>query len=277
MQLGDDRTVRNTSLASAISIRDRGSLITGGLLVAFALLAWLGVVRQTVNMSAGMPGDAADYTSILGMTWFLAGWGVMMAAMMLPSATPMMLVYRQLSLRNSEPGARTIRLVTFVGVYLVIWLGFGVFVYLAGWLLRVAIDADPAIADRVPYALAVVLVVAGLYQFSPLKRACLRSCRSPLSFLMGRWRPGRLASAQLATAHALYCVGCCAALMVVLVAAGAMSLSWVLLIAAIVFIEKLLPQGDVSSRVVGAGLIVLGLAVAANPDLAAMLRGVSLM
>jgi predicted metal-binding membrane protein len=98
-------------------------------------------------------------------------------------------------------------------------------------------------AELVPYGVALVLIAAGTCQLSPLKQVCLRACRSPLGFLLGRWRAGPAGSLVLGMAHALYCVGCCWALMVVLVAAGAMGLSWVLLIASLVSAEKLLPGG----------------------------------
>jgi predicted metal-binding membrane protein len=132
---------------------------------------------------------------------------------------------------------------------------------------------SPIVAASLPYALAGVLIGTGAYQFTALKQSCLRACRTPLSFLMARWRSGYGGTLRLAAAHAGYCVGCCAALMVVLVAAGAMSLPWVLLIAAIVSVEKLVPRGDHIARLVGVGFVVLGIAVAIDPDLAALLRG----
>jgi predicted metal-binding membrane protein len=120
--------------------------------------------------------------------------------------------------------------------------------------------------------LGAVLVAAGVYQFTPLKRACLRVCRNPLSFLLTRSRAGYRGTLGLALEHAAYCVGCCWGLMVVLVAAGAMALHWVLLIAAVVFVEKLLPRGEWTAAIVGSGLLLLGLAVVVHPDLAMVLR-----
>jgi predicted metal-binding membrane protein len=118
-----------------------------------------------------------------------------------------------------------------------------------------------------------VLIVAGAYQFSPLKHACLRACRSPLGFFVGHWRPGFPGSLRMAVAHAGYCLGCCWALMLVLVAAGAMGLAWVVLIAALVGAEKLAPRGDWIARLAGAALIGLGLAIALRPELVASLHG----
>jgi predicted metal-binding membrane protein len=115
-------------------------------------------------------------------------------------------------------------------------------------------------------------VVAGLFQVSPLKQTCLRHCRSPLGFLFGHWRPGWRGGLEMGWAHAWYCLACCWALMVVLVVAGAMGLPWVLLIAAIVAAEKLVPRGEWVARLTGVALVLLGLAVAVRPDLAIALR-----
>ena len=164
----------------------------------------------------------------------------------------------------------------FGAIYLVIWLGLGAIVYLAGVGLNVLAGANPNVTSRLPYLLAAVLVATGVYQFTPLKRACLRNCRTPVGFVMGRWQAGYRGTIELAAAHASYCVGCCVALMVVLVAAGAMSLPWVLLIATIVFIEKLLPRGELFARLAGVGFVILGLAITVDPDLAAMLRGTAM-
>jgi predicted metal-binding membrane protein len=199
---------------------------------------------------------------------FLVAWGVMMAAMMLPSATPMILLYAALHKNASRSAPPGIPSALFALVYLAIWLAFGIRVYIAS----VVVASQTGLAGVLPYALAVVLIGTGVYQLTPLKRVCLRVCRSPLGFLLARARTGYGGTLRLALEHAGYCVGCCMALMVVLVAAGAMSLQWVLLIAAVVAFEKLLPGGEWTARMVGAGLVVLGIAVAVNPDVGMLLR-----
>jgi len=118
-----------------------------------------------------------------------------------------------------------------------------------------------------------VLVVAGAFQLSTLKRRCLRHCRSPLGFLLGHWRAGWRGSLALGWSHALYCLGCCWALMLMLVAAGSMGLVWVLLVAAVVAAEKVLPAGEWIARITGVALIGLGVVVAVRPGLALTLRG----
>jgi predicted metal-binding membrane protein len=239
--------------------RDRTGLITGGLLLVVALAAWLALLNQG-EMPTSVPGLAEAGA-------FVGAWSVMMAAMMLPSATPMLALYAVLR-RNASDSQRGVPAAVFALVYLAVWAAFGVPVYLASLI----ISAQTWLTDLLPYAIAVALVGAGLYQLTPLKRACLRVCRNPLSFLLARSRAGYRGSLSLAFEHAMYCVGCCWALMVVLVAVGAMALNWVLLIAVVVSVEKLLPQGGWSAAIAGAGLVILGLSVAANPALVMMLR-----
>jgi predicted metal-binding membrane protein len=259
--------------------RDRGVWLTGGLLIAIAALAWVSVVRQAMSMSgtsvdAGMAGiSQANVAWPVNATAYLGAWGVMMAAMMLPSATPMIALYGAISRNSSRSGQKGASTILFALVYLAVWLAFGLPVYAASRLIAWAAVMYPGVAGLFPYAVAAVLLAAGAYQFSPLKRACLRVCQSPLGFLMGHWRAGYAGTLKMAWEHAAYCAGCCWGLMVVLVAAGAMSLPWVLLIAVLVFAEKLLPYGQWTARIAGGALIGLALLVVARPDLAALLRG----
>lgn len=251
--------------------RDRVSYLVGAALVVISGIAWVGVVRQGMDMQPGMTSDAGTL-SLSAAAIFLAAWGVMMAAMMLPSATPMIVMYEKIS-RGLARRERVLPTALFAAIYLSIWLGLGVLVYIAGVGLSALAETNPDLTGWLPRILAAVLVATGLYQFTTPKQACLRNCRTPVSFLMSHWRSGYAGTVKLAIAHSAYCVGCCVALMVVLVAAGAMSLPWVLLIATIVFVEKLLPRGDLFARAAGVGFVVLGLAILINPDLAAMVRG----
>jgi predicted metal-binding membrane protein len=217
-------------------------------------------------------GSESAAPPLAGALAYLAAWGIMMAAMMLPSATPMIALYGAVHRHFARTGQRSVSTAGFALVYLALWVAFGVPVYLASVGLDMAAATSPALAERLPYLVAAVLVGAGLYQLTPLKWACLRVCRSPLGFLLGHWRAGYGGTLRLAGAHAAYCVGCCWALMVVLVAAGAMGLPWVLLLAAVVFVEKLLPGAAWTARGVGVALIALGALVAGQPDLAGVLR-----
>jgi predicted metal-binding membrane protein len=265
--------------------RDRPTIITAAAVVGLGVLAWASVIADAsmtsmpgMEMSSGGMDDMGGrpFTAALSLpsaAAFLASWGVMMAAMMLPSAAPMVALYGAVHRHADRTGQGGIPTFVFALVYLFAWLLFGIPVYGAQLVVDALLMANPMAASLLPYLLAVVLVAAGAYQFSPLKAACLRACQSPLGFLMARWRPGYRGTLRLGLSHAAYCIGCCWALMVVLVAAGAMGLHWVLLIAALVAAEKLLAGGIWIARTAGALLVVLGALVAVNPGLYMLLRG----
>ena len=247
----------------AALVRDRAALTAGIALLVLAAAAWVAVVAQGSGMGGSMlpaaPGSAQD------AALFTVMWGVMMAAMMLPSAIPMVALYALVS-----RGKRAVPAWLFSAVYLLVWLAIGLPVY-AGSVAVASLGQGGAM--WLPYALAGVLTAAGAYQLTAIKQVCLKHCQSPLTFVMERWRASYGATLRLALAHAAYCVGCCWGLMVILVAAGAMSLPWVLLIAASVFAEKLLPRGEWTARAVGVALILLAVVVAVRPDVAVALRG----
>ena len=246
-----------------------GTLGLGAALLAVAAPAWYLVLRDGSSMSMTGPGASP---SVAEGAAFTIQWGVMMTAMMLPSAAPTIMLYRTVSRRLSATGDRTIPVALFAAVYLLLWLLLGVPVYGAYVVVASLAARWRSFDAAMPYAVAAVLVAAGLYQLTDAKRVCLRHCESPLGFLMRRWRSGYAATLRLAIGHAGYCIGCCWALMVILVAAGAMSISWVLAIAIVVFAEKVLPHGWRTARLVGVGLIALGFAVALRPGLAGIMR-----
>jgi predicted metal-binding membrane protein len=244
---------------------DRTTVIVGAGLTAVTLAAWAGVLAQ------GRPGAMGGMSAGFGLgalTAFVLAWLVMMAAMMLPSAAPLVLLYRV-----AGPGARAINTVFLVAGYLVVWAAFGLPVFVVQQALVMAPDGS-LVARSLPYIVAAVLALAGLYQFTPLKKACLRQCRSPLDFLMQRWHGGgHFAAMRLGVGHGAYCVGCCWGLMAVLVVAGTMSLAWVTLIALVVFVEKVLPFGRRAAQVSGVLLLLLAVVVAIRPQVAGLLRG----
>ena len=169
----------------------------------------------------------------------------MMAAMMLPSVGPLAIVYH----RSSHDPAATAALA--IG-YLFVWVATG-FAALAA--VR-AVDVEML----GPQAVGAIVALAGAYQLTPLKAACLRRCRTPFDFLMQRWRRGRRGAVRLGLEHGLYCVGCCWGLMAVLVGAAAMAPAWAALIALIVFVEKVLPRSVVAARALGVVVVVAGAA-----------------
>jgi len=253
--------------ATAFAGRDRAGVLTSVALLVLAAAAWTRVLL--VPMVDDMPGMGMVMTpTVADGLAYVAAWTIMMAAMMLPSALPMIGLYAATQ-RNASLGARIVAIAVFTSIYLGLWALSGVPIYLGS----VALGA--LTQKALAYGVAGTLLVAGLFQLSPLKQTCLRYCRSPLGFLFGHWRPGWRGGLEMGWAHALYCLGCCWALMVVLVVAGAMGLPWVLLIAAAVAAEKLVTQGDRVAYVIGAVLILLGVAVAVRPDLAIVLRNAS--
>ena len=191
----------------------------------------------------------------------------MMAAMMLPSAMPMILLHRR-GVTGSARMLSELRSAMFIGAYLLVWAAFGVGV----WLVTQLTDALLPMAARPP-AVAAILLLAGVYQFTPLKAACLRVCRRPMDFLLTHWYPGVAGEMRLGLEHGLYCLGCCWALMVVFVGAGAMGLLWAAVIAMVVLVEKVLPRGVAFGRVMGTGLIAGALLVVARPEIAQVLSG----
>jgi predicted metal-binding membrane protein len=268
---------------------DRSGQAVASVVLAVAVTAWVTMLTlpgmQMPGMHAGMaptmmfaPSDSMNMGAIASIGWnwadlvtFTAAWALMMAAMMLPSATPMLALYGTVVRRR---GFRTIagRTTMFAAPYVALWALSGIPVYASTVWIDTLIRSYRWAQEAAPYAVATTLLTAGIYQFTPLKRMCLANCRNPLNFLASHWRPGLAGAARIGFAHAFYCFGCCALLMVVLVAAGAMGLVWVLLIAGAVALEKLAPRWLGSPAIAGAAMIALGAAVALLPSLVSNLR-----
>lgn len=208
-----------------------------------------------------MAGIAADGWSLAGVAAFLAVWTVMMAAMMLPAATPMIFMFAAAQARRGRQVA--VPTWIFVAGYILVWAAAGLLVYVLvqfGSEFATSLDL-PQRSKWAPLALGATLGVAGLYQFTTLKHICLSHCRSPLAFVAQHWRDGRVGALGMGLRHGLYCFGCCWALFAILVAAGVMSLAWMLLLTLIVFVEKLMQRGRRFEGALGIALIALGIAV----------------
>lgn len=190
---------------------------------------------------------------------FIVAWVVMMAAMMIPSSAPMFLLFR-LSANDGPHGE--LRTLAFGAGYLLVWALVGVVVVVAQRVLDVVVSPDLR-----PLGVAAVLLAAGAYQFTPLKATCLRACQTPADFLVRHWRSGTPGALRLGVDHGLYCLGCCWALMAVLVAAGGMGLAWAALVALIVLVEKLAPRAVWFGRAVGVAFAVGALVVVLHPEL----------
>ena len=236
-------------------------IITLAALLVATLLCWFYLYRMTTGMSA--IAAEHDMHAAMGMA-DMAAWGpaeliglfvmwmVMMAGMMLPSATPVMLLvigtYRRRGARARWP-------TTVFGMgYLAAWVSFSAAVSLLQFQLHEAALLSGTMAAKSAVVTGAVFLVAGIYQWLPFKHACLGHCRSPIGFLTKEWRDGLGGAFSMGFWHGLFCVGCCWALMAVLFAAGVMNLLWVAGLAALVFVEKLLPHGVWIARVAGIAL-----------------------
>jgi predicted metal-binding membrane protein len=229
------------------------------LILLAALIAWIVTIDRMWGMDAG-PG-----TDLGGLGWFLGIWVTMMAAMMLPSVAPMALVFARISRDREARGRGFVPTWVFLVGYLAAWAAYGFAAY-GVFRLITAAGTDWLAWDRAgPYVAGGVIVVAGLYQLSPLKEVCLRHCRGPLHYVLHGWREGRLGAVRMGLKHGLYCVGCCWGLMLILLAVGVMSLFWMAVLAAVIFAEKILPYGVRISRVLGVAFVALGIWIAVAP------------
>jgi predicted metal-binding membrane protein len=252
--------------ASANSAAARVAPLRLGLLVAIpvvvALISWGWLAHMIGDMSA-IPGMSSmmmsPHTITSGMFFGLfVMWAVMMAAMMLPTAAPMILAYARMQARDRAEGAGWLPVAAFSLGYVIVWSGFSLAA--AGFqavLTSLAMMSPMMMKTAAPVSGA-ILIGAGLYQFAPLKLACLRLCQSPLSFLMTRWRSGAAGALHMGTSHGTYCVGCCWAMMAVLFAVGVMNTAWIAGLTVVVLLEKTVRSNRMVSRVIGLGLICLG-------------------
>jgi predicted metal-binding membrane protein len=224
------------------------------LLFALAALGWWWTAGQMRGM------DDGPWTGVGTFGWFITVWVVMMAAMMLPSVSPTVALYARMTRQRSL----ALPLLFTVG-YLLTWAAAGVFVF----LLAVAIGALPGDVlswDHAGRWLAGgTLVVAAVYELTPLKEACLGRCRSPLGALLGSWRDGRAGAVQMGMKNGAWCVGCCWALMASLFALGIMSITWMAVVAGLIAIEKVIPWRNVATYGTAAVLFGLGLLVLLAP------------
>ena len=216
------------------------------------------------EMGDAMPNMAADFSPwspVQFLTMFLM-WSVMMIGMMTPSAAPMILIYARVARHASARGTPFAPSAFFYLGYLLAWTGFALLATLSQWALEWALLLSPMMASSSPLFGGLLLVVAGLYQWTPLKYACLSQCQSPLVFIQrhGGFRGERKAAFSLGLRHGIYCIGCCWALMILLFVAGVMNLLWIAALATLVLAEKLIP-GRLLQRGAGVALIVAGVAL----------------
>jgi predicted metal-binding membrane protein len=232
-------------------------------LAALTALAWLYLVRMPMSaadfgavaarLAAPVPSEVVD----LWLTFMM--WAVMMVAMMLPSAAPMIMTYARIA--SDREGAPASRAWIFAAGYVVIWTAFSVAATAAQSALQHATIISNALSVA-PIVGAVILIGAGIYQLTPLKLACLGHCQSPVGFFMTHWRSGAVGAFRMGLSHGEFCVGCCWMLMALLFVAGVMNLAWVAALSALVLLEKLTPWPRTVARSTGAVLVIWGLLLA---------------
>jgi predicted metal-binding membrane protein len=250
------------------AILRRERLIIGGCLAAMVVLAWLYLLHAKSAMpDMDMPGMVMPELNKWEPTTVLllfVMWTVMMVAMMVPSAAPMVLAFLTVNQRRQAMDRPLVPVAIFLFGYLAVWTAFSAVATFAEWGLHQAAMLSTTMTATSTALNGGLLIAAGLFQWTPLKRACLKGCRSPLSFLMSEWRDGTAGAFVMGLRHGAYCVGCCWVLMALLFVAGVMNLLWVAVIALFVMAEKILAKGELLAHVAGIALIIAGAALMAH-------------
>lgn len=250
-------------MGSGGSLRQRYLALAG--LAGVTALAWIYLATVGADVPGARPAGFEPAQPRVWQpidVWFtFIMWGVMMVAMMLPGAAPTILLYNTVSRRQRERGGTGGSMPLFTAGYIVVWAGFSVGATVLQWALHDAGLATPGGMQVIPLIGGAILVAAGAYQWSSLKQACLRHCRSPLDFVLTGWRSGRRGALAMGLEHGAFCLGCCWALMLLLFVGGVMNLLFVAAIAVFVLLEKTLPRGHQVATVTGAVLVGAGVAV----------------
>lgn len=237
--------------------RDRWLVLLG--MGGVSLLSWAYMLdaakpaHQAMAMPVSSPWDAGLLVLSLVM------WSVMMIAMMLPTATPMVLSFTRIQY-GRQPAVRAVRLTwLFMAGYLLAWIGFSLIAAVAQWTLYSLGLMSSAMGRATPFLGGILLMSAGLFQWSGLKEACLTYCQSPLNFLLNQWRPGGWGALNMGLRHGMFCVGCCWLLMLLMFVGGVMNLVWIAAITVYVLAEKLLPGMRRYGRAMGVLLVAVGI------------------
>jgi len=244
-----------------ISLLGRPAVWLVGGLVAVTAVSWIYLFRMAQDMDAMchceemmMPGGAG-----MSIGWMLAMWVVMMVAMMVPTAAPMTLFYARFR-RGRRPDDRIVLPSSlFLLGYIVAWTVFSIAATaLQVMLERTAVMSPMSMKLESRFLGGAILVIAGVFQWTPWKNACLGRCRSPIGFFMTRWRDGAGGSFFMGVHHGLSCLGCCWALMLLLFVLGTMNMLWIAALTALVLIEKVAPRGDLVARIAGVAMVAAG-------------------
>jgi predicted metal-binding membrane protein len=253
------------SANSAYPLARERNLIFATLLIlaaaAWGFLIWQATMMDTTTMMGGA------LTMGLGAPLFLAIWVAMMVAMMFPTAAPMILMFAAIHAGNRQRERAFVPTWIFVSAYLVVWALFGVLAYAVATGLEYLAGQTPWVMDNAGRLGGAVLVLAGLYQLSPLKHACLAKCRTPRQFILSSWRDGYGGAFRMGLAHGIYCLGCCWLLFVILFPLGVMNIALMAIITLLIFAEKALPLRWRLGEIAALILIGYGALVILRPDL----------
>ena len=230
-------------------------------LLSTAGLSWLISATQPDMMNVMMT------YNLVSILLFTAIWTAGMAAMMFPAIVPMVILYNRLitnklsqssTLITAGKFSHTFKMILFVGMYLIIWALTGI-ALLMGWSVPMNSVVKLLENNQVGVIFGTILIISGIYQFTPLKNKCIGYCESPLSFFMRRWKNGKAGAIKMGVYHGLYCLGCCWPYFLIMIALGWMNLAWMGLFAIIIFGEKIWSKGIWIARAVGIALIILGI------------------
>lgn len=241
-------------------------------LAGLAAVAWAGMLHEARGMQRtgvcqclgmAMSGPDTRPWAAATITPLFLMWAEMMVAMMIPSAAPVILIFARVNRQRRAQEKPYVPAGLFLLGYLVVWTAFSAAAALAQWALHGAALLSPAMKSRSPVLGAALLIAAGVYQWTPWKRACLNHCRSPLAFLLTGWREGRGGALAMGLQHGAYCTGCCGLLMALLFVAGVMNMLWVAVITLLVLLEKTLFRGTRLGTLTGFLLVAWGICVLA--------------
>ena len=231
--------------------RRRENLLPAIALLVLAVAGWVVIVYQASTMGAMVAMNGARISTMGGFVPFVSSWTAMMVAMMVPATLPLILLYRTVARQRLSLLQARVGMAALLVGYIAVWAAAGVSVY----VYALSAQSIGRVAAVLP---AVLLVIGGVYQFTSLKRSCHARCSSPLFLLMQKWKPGTVGALRLGVLHGIDCLGCCAGLMVGLVALGMMNLALVFTVALIIFAEKTLPESHRIARPLGVLMVAGG-------------------
>ncbi|MBX2880092.1 MAG: DUF2182 domain-containing protein [Granulosicoccus sp.] len=258
----DTSIYADSKITRSLGTREYAIVAAGLALITLAGWAYMGYMAWAManmdKVEMWMPPMGATPWSTMDLFMLFLMWAIMMVAMMTPSTLPMVNMFATINKNRRKQAQLYTPTFVFIFGYLIAWALFSVLAAVAQWWMHTASLLNPMMNSRSDLVSGIVLIVAGIYQWTPAKDACLEYCRTPVDFLMTEWRDGSGGALYMGIKHGIYCVGCCWALMLVLFAVGVMNMLWVALIAAFVVLEKIFPYPWGLRLVSGIALVVWG-------------------